>query len=168
LCVQTIVMHPNAARFIKMMSTPWKSKLFLFLRLPSAFFSGVRICSLSEEKAVVSVPYKWFSKNPFRSTYFACLAMAGEMSTGLLAMSHCYKRTPAVSMLVVKMEAHYFKKATGISYFTCEAGKDMEWIINECIRENRSHTYVATAVGRDKKDEKIAEFFITWSFKPKS
>jgi len=158
-------MHQNAYRFINKMTHPWKSKLFLFLKLPAAFFSGVRISSLSEERAVVSVPFSWFSKNPFRSTYFACLAMAGEMSTGLLAMMHCYKRKPGVSMLVIKMEALYFKKATGLTYFTCEAGKDMEWIINECIRENRSHTYVATAVGRDKSGDKIAEFYITWSFK---
>jgi hypothetical protein len=161
-------MHHNAFRFIKKMRAPWKRKLFLFLKLPSAFFSGVRICSLAEERAIVSVPYSWFSKNPFRSTYFACLAMAGEMSTGLLAMMHCYKRKPGISMLVVKMEAHYFKKATGLTFFTCEAGKDMEWIINECIRENQSRTYVATAVGRDESDQKIAEFFITWSFKPRS
>jgi hypothetical protein len=44
---------------------------------------------------------------------FACLAMAAEMSTGVLAMAHVYKRKPAISMLVVKMEAEYFKKATG-------------------------------------------------------
>jgi hypothetical protein len=160
-------MHKNASKFICLMTHSWKSKLFLFFNLPSAFFSGVRIRSLSEEKAVVSVPYKWFSKNPFQSTYFACLAMAGEMSTGLLALMHCYRRKPSISMLVINMEAHYHKKATGLTYFTCEAGKDLGWIINECIRENKSHTYVATAVGRDESGEKIAEFYITWSFKPK-
>ena len=160
-------MRQHIVGFIRKMNTPWKSKFYLLLQIPSAYFSGVRIFSLSEDRAVVSVPYKWFSKNPFRSTYFACLAMAGELSTGLLAMMHCYRRKPSVSMLVVKMEAHYFKKATGMTYFTCEAGRDLERVINECIRENVPLTYVATATGRNEADEKVAEFFITWSFKVK-
>jgi hypothetical protein len=161
-------MHKNTLGFIQKMNVSWKSKLYLFLKLPSAYFSGVRICSLSEERAIVAVPYKWFSKNPFRSTYFACLAMAGELSTGLLAMMYCYKRKPAISMLVVKMEAHYFKKATGLTYFTCEAGRDFDRVVEECFRENHTLSYVATAIGRNEADEKVAEFFITWSFKVKS
>ena len=46
------------------------------------------------------------------SFYLFCLSgMAAEMSTGALALTHLYKRKPAVSMLVVKVEAEYFKKA---------------------------------------------------------
>ena len=142
--------------------------MFLLLKLPSAYFSGVRIVSLTTDRAVVSVPFKWFSQNPFKSTYFACLAMAAELSTGLPAMMQCYKRKPAVSMLVTKMEAHYFKKAKGLTFFSCDGGKDFEHIVEECIREDRAMTYVATAVGRNEQDEKVAEFFITWSFKVKA
>jgi hypothetical protein len=89
------------------------------------------------------------------------------MSTGLLAMMQCYHRKPPVSMLVIKMEAHYFKKAKELTVFTCEAGKDFERIVDECVRENKPMSYVATSVGRNKSGEKIAEFFITWSFKAK-
>ena len=160
-------MNKHASRFIRLMNQSWKSRLFLFLKLPSAYFSGVRIVSITTDRAVVSVPYKWFSQNPFNSIYFACLAMAAELSTGLLAMLQCYKRKPSVSMLVVKMEAHYFKKATGLTFFTCDAGKDFERVVDECVRENSALTYVATAVGRNEADEKVAEFFITWSFKVK-
>ena len=160
-------MNKHANRFVRHMNQSWRSRLFLFLKLPSAFFSGVRIVSLDQDRSVVSVPYKWFSQNPFRSTYFACLAMAAEMSMGLLAMMQCYRRKPAVSMLVVKMEAHYFKKAKDLTVFTCEAGKDFERIVDESVRENTAMTYVATSVGRNQAGEKIAEFFITWSFKVK-
>ncbi len=139
----------------------------MLLKLPAAYFSGVRVAELNEDRAVVTVPYKWFSQNPFRSTYFACLAMAAEMSTGLLALMQLFQRKPAVSMLVVKLEAGYFRKATGITRFTCEAGKDLERIVDECIRNGEPRTYVATATGRNKDGELVAEFFITWSFKVK-
>ena len=40
--------------FIKMVRSPLKLRMFLLLRLPAAYFSGVRIKSISEEKCVVS------------------------------------------------------------------------------------------------------------------
>lgn len=43
--------------------------------------------------------------------------MAAEMSTGILALAHIHKRQPSVSMLVIKMEAHYHKKAVGPTLF---------------------------------------------------
>jgi hypothetical protein len=75
---------------------------------------------INEEKCIASVPYKWLTQNPFRSTYFASLAMAAEMSTGTIALSNVYKRKPSISMLVTKMEANYFKKATGTIFFNFE------------------------------------------------
>src|SRR5690242_738842 len=115
-------MNNQKQEFLQLVNHPFKFRMFLLKNLPSAFFSGVRVKKLDESKAVVVVPYKWFSKNPFRSTYFACLAMAAELSTGVLAMLNTHKRNPAVSMLVIHLEANYFKKATGITTFTCEDG----------------------------------------------
>ncbi|HMU57084.1 MAG TPA: thioesterase, partial [Chitinophagaceae bacterium] len=85
------------------MKHPATFRMFLLTKLPSAFFSGVRIRDLDDEKCTATVPFKWFSQNPFRSTYFACLSMAAEMSTGALALAHLYKSDPPVSMLVVKV-----------------------------------------------------------------
>lgn len=140
----------------------------MLTKLPSAYFAGVRIKYADECKCAVTVPYKWFSKNPFRSTYFACLSMAAEMSTGALAMAHLYKRKPAVSMLVVKVESEYFKKANDITTFTCEDGLLVRKAIEESIATNEARTVRAKSVGINKAGEKVADFFITWSFKAKS
>jgi acyl-coenzyme A thioesterase PaaI-like protein len=139
----------------------------MFTKLPAAYFSGVKVKELSPQKAVVTVPFKWFSQNPFRSTYFACLAMAAEMSTGLLALTQVYKRNPAVSMLVVKLEANYFKKATGLTSFVCEAGNDFKQIIESCVQDGEARSYTAKSTGTNSNGETVAEFFITWSFKAK-
>lgn len=149
------------------MKHPVKYRLFLLTRLPAAFFSGVRIKDVNEERCVVTVPYKWFSQNPFRSTYFACLAMAGELSTGALAMAHIYKRTPAVSMLIVKMEANYFKKAAGITTFTCADGHALQEAIEKTIATGEAQTLVARSTGINKEGQAVAEFLFTWSFKVK-
>ncbi len=161
-------MSSTTLEFIRLMKHPVKFRVFLFLKLPAAFFSGVRLREIDEAHAVVTVPYKWFSQNPFRSTYFACLAMAAEMSTGTLSMMHLHKRIPAVSMLVVKLEAVYFKKATGITQFTCNDGQALKNAIEQAIATKEGQMFTATANGINTAGEKIADFFITWSFKAKS
>lgn len=157
-----------ADRFIKLVQHPIKFQLFLFTKLPSAFFCGVRVQSISEENAVVTVPFKWLSQNPFKSTYFACLAMAAEMSTGLLSMMNTYQRQPVISMLVTRLEASYFKKAIGRTYFTCQDGAAIKNCIEEAIKTGEGVSIKAKSTGRNAAGEIIAEFYITWSFKAKS
>ena len=160
-------MQADKHKFIQLIQHPVKFRLFLLSKLPSAFFSGVRVKSIEETRTVVTVPYKWFSQNPFKSTYFACLAMAAEMSTGLLAMTHTYKSTPSISMLVIGLEATYFKKATGITLFACEDGDGIKQTISDAVNSGEGRTFRAKSVGKNMQGEIIAEFFITWSFKAK-
>lgn len=154
--------------FIQLVSNRWKFGLFLFSKLPAAWISGVRVQHLDAGRAEVSVPYKWLSQNPFRSTYFACLSMAAEMSTGLLAMGHSYQRKPAVSMLVVKLEGEFLKKATGITVFTCEEGETFRQVIEEAINTGEARSVTAKTIGKNAAGEIVATFQITWSFKAKT
>ena len=160
-------MESNFQLFSKQMTSPLKFRMFLLSKLPSAYFSGVRVKSLDENKCEVSVPFKWFSQNPFRSTYFACLSMAAEMSTGALALGHLYKRKPQVSMLVVKTEGEYFKKAVDKTTFVCEDGSQIKKMIEEAVESGDGRTIRAKTIGKNKAGELVAEFFITWSFKAK-
>ncbi len=161
-------MNPNTSAFIKTLRHPVKFRMFLFTKLPAAFFAGVRVREIDEQRCMVTVPYKWLSQNPFRSTYFACLSMAAEMSTGALAMAHLYKINPPVSMLVVKVESEYFKKATGRTSFVCEDGQLFDKAIEETIATGEARTVRTGSVGKNKEGEVVAEFFITWSLKAKS
>ncbi len=143
-------------------------RLFLFTKLPAAFFSGIKIESASAESCTASVPYKWFTTNPFRSTYFACLAMAAEMSTGVLAMAKVYKQTPPVSMLVQGLRAEYLKKATGRIRFTCNDGAEISRLIEETRKGGEPKTIEATSIGTNSDGEVVAKFYITWTFKRKA
>ena len=160
-------MKDHTNEFIQLATHPLKFRLFLLSKLPSAYFAGVRIRNMNSTTCVVTVPYKWFSQNPFRSTYFACLSMAAELSTGALSMAHLYKRQPSVSMLVVRVESEYFKKATGVTTFTCNAGDDIRNAIEETLASGESRTIRVESTGKNKSGEVVALFWITWSFKSK-
>ena len=161
-------MNPHRSAFVRMVKHPLKFRLFLLWRLPAAYISGVRVREIDDNKAVVTVPYKWLSQNPFRSTYFTCLSMAAEMSTGILALAEIHQRNPGVSMLVVKVESEYFKKATDRSAFVCEEGPLFRQAIKETIATGEARSVRARSVGRNKAGEVVAEFWVTWSFKVRS
>ncbi|MEP6617254.1 MAG: DUF4442 domain-containing protein [Ginsengibacter sp.] len=158
-------MQHSAIKFLRLVKNPLKFRMFLLYRLPSAFFSGLKVKAADENSCTVSVPFKWLTQNPFGSTYFASLAMAAEMSTGVFAMMYSYKRNPGLSMLVTRMEANYFKKAVSPTFFTCTDGKQVHDIVEEAILSGEAKTIQVRSIGTNSNGEKIAEFYFTWSFK---
>ena len=153
---------------IRLLSNPFLFRLFLFWSLPAAFFSGLRLREVTTEKAVASIRFSWFSQNPFRSIYFACLAMAAELSTGVLALVHSRHIKPTISMLVLEMHSSFHKKATGQINFVCEDGKKIEEAIREALVSGQSITYMTHSKGYNSEGICVAEFDITWTFKQRS
>ena len=68
-------------------------------------------------------------------------------------------------MLVVGLEANYFKKATGRTLFVCNDGRAISEVIERAVATGEATTVRACSVGSNEAGEVIAEFFITWSFK---
>jgi hypothetical protein len=158
----------GAGSFFRLTSSPLKFRLYLLTRLPAAFFAGLRIAKADADHCVVAIPYRWSTRNPFRSIYFACLGMAAEMSTGILAMAQVYKSNPPVSMLVTGMEAQFTKKATGHIRFTCNDGPAIREAVERAKTTGEAQTVKVHSVGSNEAQEIVSEFFITWSFKVKS
>ena len=118
-----------------------------------------------ESKAVISVKQKWFNKNPFRSIYFAVLAMAAEMSSGILCMGNIYNRKPVIIMLVIEQRGLFHKKATGKILFTCEDGNKITAAVEDAVTTGNAVSACCYSKGMNSNNEMVAEFWITWSFK---
>lgn len=137
----------------------------MLMKLPLAFIAGLKICEVSLEKAVVSIPFTFLNKNPFKSIYFAALSMAAELSTGILALSAIADTQKSVSMLVVSMKADFRKKAISKVFFTCTEGSEIVDAINKCIELNESRSVTVKSTGLDKSGNEIAAFEFSWAFK---
>ena len=146
----------------------WKLKLFFIRHLPMAFLAGLKVASFDEDHATVSLPYKYLTKNPFRSIYFACQAMAAELSTAIICLQSLEKFDEDVSLLVTGLEAEFTKKATGVISFICELEESLDPIFEECLSQDKSQTVTLVSNGVDENSESVAKFKITWSFKPRS
>ena len=148
--------------------TPLKLNIFLFFKLPSAFWSGVRVKSISKEQCVVTVKHRWFNQNPFKSMYFAVQAMAAELTTGALVMMQIKKSGKNISMLVANNNSNFSKKATGRITFTCNDGHFIEEAIKQTIATGEGQTIWMKSVGVNEKREQVSEMNFEWSIKLKA
>ena len=147
--------------------SPWKLKLFMLGKLPMGLLAGLRVTAFDERKASVSIRLGYLTKNPFRSIYFACLAMAAELASGVQGIVQASDGSP-VSMLVVGMEATFTKKAVGRVVFTCEDGEAIAQAVAATRAEGEGRTVPCLSVGRDEAGDEVATFKLTWSFKAKA
>lgn len=161
-------MNSNFSLFTKRISNKFFFKQFLLAKLPSAFFAGLKIELFNETTAAISVKQKWFNTNPFGSLYFAILTMAGEMSTGVLCLGNIYKRKPGISMLVVEQRGVFHKKATGKILFTCNDGNKIMNTVEDAISTGNAVTVQCYSQGINMRNEMVAEFWVTWSFKQRT
>jgi hypothetical protein len=168
VAVPTPSRNPAAAKFRNRMLNPWLMRGYFLAKLPLALVAGLRLRELTPERCVATVPYGWRSTNPFRSTYFAALSMAAELSTGALGMLATRSAPQSVAMLIVGLEASFEKKATTLTTFTCEDGAKVFAAVDETLRTGEPATVRAATVGRMPDGTVVARFAFTWSFKRRS
>ena len=158
---------PAVERLRKQVTNPVKLAAFMGAKLPLGLLAGLRIRALDADRCVVTVRYRWMTTNPFRSTYFAALAMAAEMSTGTLGLSLVRAAPDPVSMLIVKLEGEFVKKAVGLTTFTCTAGPAVQAAVIEALQTGEGVTVDAETIGTDEAGDVVARFTFTWSFRKK-
>ncbi|WHT38281.1 MULTISPECIES: DUF4442 domain-containing protein [Myroides] len=138
---------------------------FLFFKLPSAYWTGVRLRSISDTTATTTVRHKWVNQNPFRSMYFAVQAMAAELSTGALVMKKISESGQRISMLVAQNNSVFVKKATGKISFTCNEGHLLDEAIQKAIETQEGVTVWMKSVGVDEKGDEVSVFNFEWTLK---
>lgn len=152
------------ASFITTLKNRIGFSLFTFFKLPSLWFWGVRVDTLNEEVCRIKIRYSWFTKNPFQSVYFSALSGAAELSTGLPVQRWATKEGN-VSMLVIKSEAHFLKKAKGTIIFECNEVEKIAQTFSGLTKSGDHTELELHSEGRDKNNVIVATFTITWSLK---
>jgi Domain of unknown function (DUF4442) len=140
-------------------------KIVLFFQVPMNFMTGMRLRELNGASCKVSVPYRWFNKNPFKSTFWAVLGMAAEMSTGALVKMYTYKINPSVSIIVGNCSAEFVAKARGLTTFVCNDGKRIAETVKKAIETGEPQEVLCKTVGYSKTGEEVARFTFSWKMK---
>jgi len=141
---------------------------FLLFKIPSAYFSGVRVKEITEDKVVATVKHKWRNQNPFNSMYWAVQGMASELTTGVLVMKHIADSKRKISMLVTHQEADFYKKAKGVISFSCNDGQEIKNAVLQTIETGKGQTIELQSDGYNENGDKVSSFTYTWSIKIKN
>ncbi len=144
-----------------------KFNTFTFFKLPSAWWSGVRLRHLDEKKAIVTVKHKWFNQNPFKSMFWAVQGMAAELSTGAMLIDQIRESGKKISMLVVNNNANFSKKATGRITFTCEDGHLIKDALDKTIATGEGQTIWMKSVGVNEDGVVVSTFNFEWTVRLK-
>ena len=148
--------------------TPAKVNFFNFLKLPLAFFGGVRVKSITDKEVVVTIKHRWMNQNPFKSMFWAAQGMAAEMPTGVLVMKAIADSKRKVSMLVTHQEAQFFKKATGRITFSCTGGNEIREAIQKSIETGEGQLIILTSIGKNTNGVEVSKFQFHWSIRVKN
>ena len=148
--------------------TASKLNWYMFFKLPSAFWCGVRVKTILPEICSTTVTHRWFNQNPFHSMYFAVQAMAAEFTTGALVMLQIKHTGRNISMLVANNKATFTKKAKGKITFSCTQGDLINHTIQRAIETGEGQTLWLTSIGIDEKGDQVSEMQFEWSVKVKS
>ncbi|MBT8187816.1 MAG: DUF4442 domain-containing protein [Croceitalea sp.] len=150
-----------------MASSTSKFNTFLFFKLPSAWWCGVRLKHMDEKKAVTTVTHKWFNQNPFNSMFWAVQGMAAELSTGAMVIDQIRKSGKKISMLVQNNKANFSKKATGKITFTCKDGHLIADAVQKTIATGEGQTFWMQSVGVNTDGVVVSTFDFEWTVRVK-
>lgn len=128
------------------------------------FIAGLRVERFDQEASVTSVPFKFLTKNPFRSMYFAVQSMAAELSTAVPCLIAITDQDPSVAFIIVKNEARFYKKAVSSVYFTCLDTQMAFDAVSQC-KDGQPREATFKTIGKMKDGTMVSEFEFTWSFK---
>jgi hypothetical protein len=146
----------------------FKLNTFIFFKLPSAFWCGVRLKEITSSTCVATVRENWINKNPFQSIYFAVLAMGAELTTGALVLHEIRNSGQNCSMLVLNSKASFHKKAKGTIRFTCDTSGNLKDVLHKTISTGEGQTIWLKSNGVNKQGDVVCEMEFEWSIKLKN
>ncbi|GHC53432.1 DUF4442 domain-containing protein [Ulvibacter litoralis] len=147
--------------------TPSKINTFLLFKLPSAYFTGVRVKSITETTCVTTAKLRWINQNPFKSMFWAVQGMAAELSTGAMVMGCIEESKQSISMLVATNKATFSKKAKGRILFRCTDGDAIKKAIQAAVETGEGQTCWMKSEGVDAAGDVVSIFEFEWTLKVK-
>ncbi|MDX1587228.1 MAG: hypothetical protein R3222_10795, partial [Balneolaceae bacterium] len=109
------------------------------------------------------------TKNPFRSIYFACQAMAAEFSTAVTLLSAIQDSGADLKLIVTQVEAEFLKKARERTYFTCRSDENLAATLKEAGKKkeltDKSYAVQLESLGRNSDGETVSVFRVTWAIR---
>ena len=145
------------------LTTPWKLRIWMMKRLPMGLISGMVIESLNENGCKVMLKDRFWIRNPFGSVFWAVMAMAAEMSTGVLV--YAYVSGTNTKYILIGVQGDFLKKLRGKSYYFCPSGQDVLRNLKSLENPGDTCTVLLPVTAYDQAGHIVAEFKFSWQLR---
>lgn len=146
--------------------TAWV-RLWSLLRVPALWYVRPSVVELTNEKAVVRIPFRRRTRNHLGSMYFGVLCMGADCAGGLIAMKRIRESGENVSLIFKDFNAEFLKRAEGRVHFTCSQGEAIGELVEAALASGKRQNMLVNVVATVPtiNDEPVARFVLTLSLK---
>jgi acyl-coenzyme A thioesterase PaaI-like protein len=150
----------------------WKQTLGLrltgWLKIPLLGSVRPSVVAWEEDRCVIRVPLRRWTRNHMNSMYFGALAIGADCAAGIMAVELIRQRKAKVSLIFRSFHAEFLKRTESDVYFICEAGASIRALVDRVLVSDQRLAEMiplTAAVRTPEGYEPVARFMLELSLK---
>lgn len=150
----------------------WKQTLGLrltgWLKIPLLGSVRPSVVTWEEDRCVIRVPLRRWTRNHVNSMYFGALAIGADCAAGIMAVDLIRRRQAKVSLIFKSFHAEFLKRPESDVYFICEAGASIRALVDRVLASDQRMAEMiplTAAVRTPEGYEPVARFLLELSLK---
>jgi hypothetical protein len=150
----------------------WKQTLGLrltgWLKIPLLGSVRPSVVAWEEDRCVIRVPLRRWTRNHMNSMYFGALAIGADCAAGIMAVDLIRRRQAKVSLIFKSFHAEFLKRPESDVYFICEAGASIRALVDRVLVSDQRLAEMiplTAAVRTPEGYEPVARFMLELSLK---
>jgi hypothetical protein len=153
--------------FVKNKALTCVVRAWSFWNVPLLYSMKPKVINLNDNECTVCIPLRRKTKNHVQSLYLGALAGGADAAAGLLGGFHIHKSKQSIRFLFKDMNAEFFKRAEGDTYFYCTDGQKIKALVEKSqqTQKNQKDTVTVHAKCPKISDDIVASFRMTISLK---
>jgi acyl-coenzyme A thioesterase PaaI-like protein len=157
-----------ASRFQRLRQTV-RLRLLALLKIPLLGSLRPSVVELGEDRCVIRVRLRRWTRNHLNSMYFGAMAMGADCAGGIIAVEQIRRRRAKVSLVFKSFHAEFLRRPEADVYFICEEGARIRDLLERVLasdqRLGEPIAVTAAVLGADGGHEPVARFTLELSLK---
>jgi hypothetical protein len=139
------------------------------LKIPLLASVRPSVAEWEEDRCVIRVPLRRWTRNHMDSMYFGALAIGADCAGGIMAVELIRLRKAKVSLIFKSFHAEFLKRPESDVFFICEEGARIRDLLDRVLASDQRLAEMipvtAAVRGPDGDYEPVARFLLELSLK---
>ena len=159
------------ASFLQRLRQTFSLRLLGFLRIPLLGSVHPSVVEMDEDRCVIRVPLRRWTRNHLGSMYFGALAIGADCAGGIMAVEQIRRRKAKVSLVFKSFKAEFLKRPEADVYFICEEGARIRALVERVLASDQrmaEQIHLTAAVRTPAGFDPVARFELELTLKKTS